>query len=178
LIARDAGDGQLDTEDVLARDAEIRRAVAHLGQTAQRNVEQLAQLAVPTAGANVEQRRAARVGDIGRVHPAAGQAPDEKAVDRPERQLARLRGGARSRHPIQDPLELRRGEIGIEPQAGFLGERAPMAGLLQGAASFGSAPVLPYDGVVDRYTGASVPDEGGLTLVGEADGGRRPTLFA
>ena len=35
----------------------------------------------------------------------------------------------------------------------------------------GDAGVLPDDGVVDGFAGVAVPDESGLALVGDADGG-------
>ncbi|MCY1180811.1 hypothetical protein D9M73_212800 [compost metagenome] len=37
-------------------------------------------------------------------------------------------------------------------------------------ADLGAAPTLPDDRVVDRAAGVLVPDHGGLTLVGDADG--------
>ena len=46
-----------------------------------------------------------------------------------------------------------------------------MALRLQFAALLRGAPVLPHDGVVDRFTGVFIQNEGGFTLVGHADGG-------
>ena len=41
---------------------------------------------------------------------------------------------------------------------------------LQPIAELRGAAVLPDDGVVDRLAGLAVPDDGGLALVGDADG--------
>ncbi|MNO71877.1 hypothetical protein D3C76_628050 [compost metagenome] len=45
-----------------------------------------------------------------------------------------------------------------------------MAIALELLADFGAASALPDDGVVDRAAGVLVPDHGGFTLVGDADG--------
>jgi hypothetical protein len=44
-----------------------------------------------------------------------------------------------------------------------------MAVAFELGAEVGRAPILPDDGVVDRFTRAAVPDEGGFALVGDAD---------
>ena len=49
-------------------------------------------------------------------------------------------------------------------------DRFEMALLLELIAELRRAPVLPDDGVVDRTAGAALPDDGGLALVGDADG--------
>ena len=53
-----------------------------------------------------------------------------------------------------------------------------MAGLLQPAALPGRAPILPDDGVVDGNTGAPIPQQRGLALVGDSKGGHRAPLLA
>ncbi|MNT58838.1 hypothetical protein D3C72_1963020 [compost metagenome] len=45
-----------------------------------------------------------------------------------------------------------------------------MASRLQFGAVVGGAPVLPDDGRMDRRAGGGIPDQGGLALVGDADG--------
>ena len=42
---------------------------------------------------------------------------------------------------------------------------------MQPGAGIGGAAVLPDDGVVDRDAGGTVPDQSGLALIGNADGG-------
>ena len=65
-------------------------------QHRRRNREQRQQLVVPAAVRRFEQLRARRVGGIAGVHGAAGQIPEQPAVDRAGAQLAR---SARRWHP-------------------------------------------------------------------------------
>ncbi len=115
----------------------------------------------------------AGVGGVGGVHAAAGQPPEQEAVDGAEQQLAALRPRARApAHVVEQPGDLGAGEIGVEQQAGLGGDvpaRAPSA--FSCCAGVGGAPVLPDDGAVDRLAGRAVPDDRGLALVGDADGG-------
>ena len=55
-----------------------------------RHAHQLAQPLVPAQPVQVEEQRAAGVGDIGGVHPATAEPPQQEAVDGPEAQLAGL----------------------------------------------------------------------------------------
>ena len=48
-----------------------------------------------------------------------------------------------------------------------------VAGALQRLAAIGGAAVLPDDGAVDRPAGVALPDQRGLALISDADGGNR-----
>ena len=79
---------------------------------------------------------------------------------------------ARAGDVVEQPGDLGGGEIRIEQQPG-LGRRSPARGRRARSvvAGVGGAAVLPDDGVVDRLAGRAVPDDRGLALVGDADGG-------
>ena len=77
---------------------------------------------------------------------ARRQVPGEKAVDRAEGEFASLRTG----RVIEQPLELGRGEVGIETQTGFLGNRILVTRLAKLAAQIRGAPVLPDNGIAER----------------------------
>ena len=102
---------------------------------------------------------------------AAGEMPDEPAVDRAEGELAGLRPRTCARHIVENPGDLGAGEIGIEQQPGLPGDHRFEPVGFAGGTELRRAPVLPDDRIVDRLTGFAVPDNGGLTLVGDADGG-------
>ena len=70
-------------------------------------------------GVDVEQQRARGVGGVGRVHLAAGQPPQQIAIDGAEHQLAALGAFARAGDVVEDPGDLGPGEIGIDDQAGL-----------------------------------------------------------
>ena len=76
---------------------------------------------------DVVEERPARVRGVRRVHGAARELPDEPRVDRPERELPA--GGPRPRagHVVEEPLQLRPGEVGVEDEARLRRERRLVA---------------------------------------------------
>ncbi len=87
---------------------------------------------------------------------------------------ASLPASAAARAPVdvvEQPGDLAGGEIRIEQQAGLGRDLGLVAGVAQGGAIFGGAAVLPDDRIVDRLAGRTVPDHGGLALIGDADAG-------
>src|SRR5205807_2397729 len=75
---------------------EVAGTVAHLREKRGRDCEQLAELRVPLTAANIQQQSTRCVARIGSVNLPAGQAPEEKGIDRAEGQPARFRGFSRS----------------------------------------------------------------------------------
>ncbi len=129
------------------------------------------QFRVPLALHNVVEQRARSVGHVGHVATAAGQVPDQPAVHRAKGQFAALGPRPRPRHVVQNPLQLGAGEIGIEHQAGAVGNGVPDAALFQGAAQRSGPAVLPHNRGVDRLACRAIPHNHRLALVGDADGG-------
>jgi hypothetical protein len=151
--------------------AERAAVVLDLGQHGPRDAEALQEPVVPVLAGDVEEHGAAGVRRIGGMHPAAGQPPEEEAVDGAAGELAAPRPGAGTGHVVEQPLDLGGGEIGVDHEPGRgLDVRLEALGH-QLAAQRGRAPVLPDDGIVDRPARGPVPDDGGLALVGDADGG-------
>ena len=78
---------------------------------------------------------------------------------------------ARAVDVVQDPLDLGAREVGRQRQAD-LGPEAVLAAVLAELVDVDvGARVLPDDRVVDGLAGVLVPDDRGLALVGDADGG-------
>src|SRR5579883_3668928 len=98
---------------------------------------------------DVEKQRPGGIGDVGCMHAAAGEAPQQKGIDRSEGKLAALGGGPRAGYVIEEPGNLAAGEIRIEEEArarrdqGLEAIRGETAAILRGAA------VLPDNRVVD-----------------------------
>src|SRR5581483_8944112 len=105
------------------------------------------------------------------MQPAPGEAPDEKAVNGAEGEVALAGRLARSGHVLEHPRELRGGKIGIQTQPGLQGHLLLLARLLQTPAMLGGPAVLPDDGVVKRNPSPATPQERRLALVRDADGG-------
>ena len=136
-----------------------------------RDVEQPQQLVVPLQRVDVEQHGARRVAHVGHVTRAAGQLPHQPRVDGPERQLARFGARPRARHVVQQPPDLARREIGVDEQTGPRLNRLARALRFEPLAEVRRPAVLPDDGVVNRFAGLAIPDDGRFALVRDADGG-------
>ena len=150
------------------RGAEALCVAAHLRQHGLGDIEEREQLRAPGALVDVEEVGARGVGGAGRVEPAAGQPPDEKAVDRAEGEVA---APARAGERIEQPGELGRREIGVDQEAAARGDEGLPPLCAQPLAGGRRAPVLPDDGVVQAGAGRAVPEQRRLALVGDADGG-------
>src|SRR4051812_45526105 len=73
---------------------------------------------------------------------------------------------------LREPGELGPGEVGVETQAGQLGDARLVAGLAQPVTDVGGAPVLPDDRAAGGGKGLAVPQHRRLALVRDADGRR------
>src|SRR3546814_15275881 len=105
------------------------------------------------------------------VHPAAGEAPQQEAVDGAEGELAALGTLARARHGVEQPGDLGAGEVGVEQQGGALphqGFGTPGPKLL---AEPGGAAVTPDGRLVEGCTCGAVTDPRRLAQAGDSDGG-------
>ena len=118
---------------------------------------------------DVEQHGPGRVGIVGHVGFATGQVPDEPGIDRAEQQVALLRLFPRAGHVLQDPADLRAGEIRVDLQAG-LGADLILPLRLQALAVVRRSAALPDDGVVYGQSRILIPDDRRLSLVRDADG--------
>ena len=118
---------------------------------------------------------AAGVGDVGDVESAigaAGKVPGEKGIDRTENYFTGFGLLPDARHMLQQPADLQAAEIGAERKSGLAAKtiRPALAG------KFGDvvidARVLPDQRVGHGLAGFPVPEDGSLTLVGDADRGQ------
>ena len=175
LVAGAAADGNA-RQGLQPRDAGSHRAVhlavgAGCGQQGHGNVQCIAQLPVPPEGMDVEEHGPGGVGVVCHMDLSAGEVPDEPAVHGACPQVSALRPAADAGDVVQQPADLRAGEIGIDQKACFLRHRLSQPLRLQPVAEGGGAAALPDNGVVDRLAGPGVPQNSGLPLVGDADGG-------
>ena len=76
-----------------------------------------------------------------------------------------------TRDPEQ-PLDLRRAEVGIRKQAGPVPQHLFDAVTLEFGAAASRSPVLPHNGACDGFQRAPVPEHHGFALVGDADSRR------
>ena len=112
------------------------------------------QLVVPVQRRERDEQRAGCVRRVCRVHLAAGQLPDEPAVDGAEREPV-------GRVFSQEPLELRRREVRIRNEPRPLADQRGV----QLPAARGGPPVLPDDRRCDCSAGGAVPEHRRLTLI-------------
>ena len=144
---------------------------ADLGEHRARDAEHVEELVVPVARVDVVHQRARGVRDVGDVERAPAKLPQQPAVDRAEGEVAGLGLLARAVDVVEDPPDLGAGEVGVDHEAGLLLEEVGVALVLELVAEAGRAPVLPHDRVVDGLPRLPVPDDRGLALVRDPDGG-------
>ena len=138
-------------------------------QHALRDPEELEQLGVPPAGAEVEQLRAGGVADLD--HVVAAQAAEQPRVDGAQAELPAPAAGAVGVVGVEQPGGLRRREHRVDGQA------AERAHALAGA--FGAEPravgrrplVLPAQQRADGVTARALPEHERLALRAQAHGG-------
>ena len=145
------------------------RGRTDLRQQVLRDAQGLQDLRVPLQAFQVHQHGAAGVGDVGDV--PAGQLPDDPGVHGPEQQFTAVGSFADPVDVVQEPADLGAGEVGGQRQAALGTEPVLALVTTEFAHEVVGAGVLPDDGVVDRLSGLLVPQQGGLALVGDADGG-------
>ncbi len=136
-----------------------------------RDTEEIAELVGPPAHHDVEQQGSRRIGGIGGEHPAigpAGEVPQDPGIDGGQGQTVVIDHAAL----VQQPVHLGGREVGVEDQPGPFPHQREVAGFDQGVAVGGGPAVLPDDGAGEGATGAPVPGDHRLPLVGYTDGDR------
>ena len=172
LVACHAHDRDACRQPRVARLAKDAGAGAHLGHHRGGDAKEGEELLVPAALVDVVEHRATGVGGVGRVHQAAREHPDKPRVHRAKEQLARLRALARAGDVLQNPGDLAGREVRVGQKAGLGAHH--LAHLLSPADPLDHicrAPALPHDGVAHGRARRRIPDDGGLALVVDADGG-------
>src|SRR5260370_37154969 len=106
------------------------------------------------------------VGGVGRMTGSCRQPPQQKRIHGAEGKLDAPRSRSRARYVVKEPCDLGGGKVWVEQKAGARRDLRLGARILEPAAHGSRAPVLPYDGIVDRLAAGAVPHHGGLALVG------------
>ena len=145
----------------------------NLGQHRARHVERLEDVVVPLQGLEIHHHGAARVGNVRHVDAAGGatgEVPDAPGVDVSEHDVAGIDLVTKTVDVVDQPPGLGSREVRRygETRRGSEAILAAIRGQL--VADLVSAGVLPHERVVDRLAGVSVPEHGGLTLVGDSYG--------
>ena len=171
LISRNARDGYFRPEHGWVRDPEFTCRRAHLWKHGFRNVEERHEIGVPLEIVEIEQHRARRIRSVGGVDGARGEAMKQPCVDSAEAQLAVFRHALTVWEPVEEPSDLGRRKVWVEYQTGRLPDVALVSRVGQLAARFGSAAALPHDGVRHGSAGLTIPNDGRLPLIRNADAG-------
>src|SRR5258705_5754540 len=150
--------------------AEVAARVLYFGQGVARPPEEFQQVFVPRALADVVQHGARRVGMIGRECPTLREPVDQPRVDRDEPDVAVLGALAQSFHVLEQPLDLRRGEIGIEHETGARAYERALLLLFELRAARRGASILPDDRAVDGAAALALPGAHRLALVRDPNG--------
>ena len=111
------------------------------GQGGERHVQQSGKFFVPLQPADVEQHRAACVGDVGDVVLTPGQIPHDPRIDRAEGKPRVDRYST----VAEQPLELRAAEVGVEYEPRAPADEIEVACRGESVAALCRATVLPDD---------------------------------
>ena len=145
-----------------------------LGQERAGHAHDVEYLLVPFESAQIHQHGAAGIGDVGDVEAAVGspgQVPQHPRVQVAEGQISGFGPFGRTFHVLKHPADLGSGEVGGEGKA-HPGSKAVLSAVGGEFLTYTvGAGVLPDDGVVDRLTGAPIPEHNGLPLIGHPDRG-------
>ena len=104
------------------------------------------------------------------MHRAAREFPDQPCFHRSEKQSSFFGFSSCTGNIFQKPADLSRTKVGIDHQACLFTVGIRQSFLCEYFAILCGSPVLPDDGVIDRLPRFLIPDDRGLTLVGDADG--------
>src|SRR5579862_3907858 len=103
---------------------------------------------------------------------AAGEVPDEVGVNVAEEQVACLGDLPRARNVFENPADFQTAKIGRERQTGFAAESVLSSRLSEFSDIIGDARILPRKRIRDWLAGFSIPNEGGLALIGNSNRGK------
>jgi hypothetical protein len=170
LVACESGDRELEAaEGLRVRRADLAPVRDQLRQRIAGYAEEAAQLVGPVTLLEVEQQRAAGVGDVGDVPGTARHPCDEVGVDRADGVAALLDECPGVRLVLAQPGQLGAGEVGVQPKAGELADPLLVARLAESLADVSGAAVLPDDRAPRGAECLAVPQHDRLALVGDAD---------
>mmetsp|Transcript_14704 Transcript_14704/g.43148 ORF Transcript_14704/g.43148 Transcript_14704/m.43148 type:complete len:361 (+) Transcript_14704:742-1824(+) len=174
LIPEDARDGHASKgrDHAAVHGGHVRRGGHDLREHARGDLKGLEQVAVPLEGLDVHKERAARVGHVSQVLAAARELPNKPSVHGAEDGAALAGGGARARHVLKYPDDLGGREVGHDGEA-RVAPQAVLAPRRLGRNTVRNllgARAVPDDSVAQWLPRLLVPDDGGLPLVGDANG--------
>src|SRR5215217_450695 len=170
LVSSHAGDGHLRAEDVCVSvpvDVGARLDLRqHLSRPAAKHLEEVV---VPPEVEDVVHHGARGVLVVGDVLPPAGQLVDQPGIYGAEGELAVLRPLLQAVYVLQQPLDLRAGEVRVYNETALVRNHLVVALLRKRSTDRRAPPVLPNHGVVDRLTSLPIPHDHCLALVGDPD---------
>ena len=169
LVARQRGHRNRAAEDLGIEHADHAGGIHHLGQHRARNVQRLQQHVVPVILVDVVEHGAAGVRRVRHMRVPGDEIPRQEAVHRAEADFS-LFGALVQIQLVQQPLELRAGEIRIRHQTRRIADVLLQALVAQLLDDRRGAAALPDNGIVQRPAGRAVPDHRCFTLIGDADG--------
>src|SRR5579884_879243 len=136
-----------------------------------RRVENFSEFGVPTQAMDVEELRARRIAEIGRVPFAAGQFEQQPGIDSAGADPSGFGCRASVGDLVEQPGDLRGGEKRVDAEAGFGGEDILDLRPPQRREPLGGAPALPDHTWPERLARRAVPEKYGFALIGDADRG-------
>ena len=109
------------------------------------------------------------------MNTPGGQLPDEPGIDGTAEELAVLGASLRTLNLVEDPADLRAGEIRVDHETGAVAEESFEALRAKPLADRSARATLPNDRRMYRAAGVALPHDRRLSLVGDPDRGEVAT---
>src|SRR6185503_6964251 len=125
------------------------------GEKGSRNVKCFEEISAPLQRFEIHELRSAGVGNIGDMNAAvyaAGELPNEVAVDIAEGKFTSFGEFTGAANVVEDPTDFEAAEIGGEGKSGLISEAVLTSLCGERCDVRFNACVLPHDGVVNRMT--------------------------
>ena len=142
------------------------------GEKGSGNVKCFEKISAPLQRFEIHELRSAGVGNIGNMNAAvyaAGEIPNEVAVDVAESKFAGFREFTGTAKVVEYPTDFEGAEVSGERKTGLVAEAVLTTLCSEGCDVRFNACVLPHDGVVNRMASLAIPDKRGFALIGDAD---------
>ncbi len=98
-----------------------------------------------------------------------GEIPDEPGIDIAEKQFALFGPVSGAFDMIENPFQFCSRKIGVQHQSCIFPDVILQSRGFQFITDRSGSAALPDNGIIDRFARGFVPDDGGFTLIGNAD---------
>ena len=132
-------------------------------------IEKFQDFIIPIERVDIEHHGSRSIGIVRDMDSALCKFPDKPCFNRSEKKPSGFRLFSCPRNMIENPFQFGCAEIRIDQKPGLFPDFLAVSLCLEAVAVFCGSPALPYDGMINRLSRILIPDNGGLSLIGDTD---------